>query len=159
MTILINKIKTASYYVGDEFVMHAPYMYNVCKKPWLTQQRVREIINKYYLPIPSGLPGNDDCGQLSSWYLFSAMGFYPMCPGSDVYEIGSPSLEQVLINLPNGKQFNIKTENFAKENYYVQSLTLNGKPYKSTTLKHSDIICGGELVFILGDTPNKEWFD
>lgn len=82
-----------------------------------------------------------------------------MCPGSDVYEIGSPSLEQVLINLPNGKQFNIKTENFAKENYYIQSLTLNGKPYKSTTLKHSDIICGGELVFILGDTPNKEWFD
>ena len=147
------------YYVGDEFVMHAPYMYNACKKPWLTQQRVREIVNKYYLPIPSGLPGNDDCGQLSSWYIFSAMGFYPMCPGSDVYEIGSPALKELKIKLPNGKKLQITTENYAKENYYVQKLLLNGKPYKSTTIKHSDIMEGGELKFILGSTPNKEWFD
>lgn len=69
------------YYVGDEFSMHAPYMYNLCGMPWKTQRRVYDIVNTYYLPQPSGLPGNDDCGQLSAWYLFSAMGFYPMCPG------------------------------------------------------------------------------
>lgn len=147
------------YYVGDEFVMHAPYMYNVAKKPWLTQKRVSEIVQKYYLPTPSGLPGNDDCGQLSSWYLFSAMGFYPMCPGKDEYQIGSPTMKEVIISLQNGKKFSITTENFSKKNVYVQSLILNGKPYKSSFIKHKDILKGGELKFILGSEPNKNWFN
>jgi putative alpha-1,2-mannosidase len=146
------------YYVGDEFAMHAPYMYNIARKPWLTQKRVRDIVQKYYLPIPSGLPGNDDLGQLSSWYLFSAMGFYPMCPGSGEYQIGSPSMKEVVINLQNGRKFIITTGNFSKKNVYIQSLTLNGKPYKSVFIKHSDIVKGGELKFTLGAEPNKNWF-
>jgi len=147
------------YYVGDEFVMHAPYMYNICKKPWLTQKRISDILNKYYLPLPSGLPGNDDCGQLSSWYIFSAMGFYPICPGSTEYQIGVPNLPEIAINLPDGKKFRIKADNISKENIYIQSLTLNGKDYRKLTIDHSDIVNGGELVFTLGKEPNKTWFE
>ncbi len=160
LAILLDRLfDEGRYYVGDEFSMHAPYMYNACKKPWLTQKRVSDIVKNYYLPVPSGLPGNDDCGQLSSWYLFSAMGFYPMCPGSDEYQIGTPAMNKVIINLANGKKFLIITENFSKENIYIQSLTLNGKAYKSTSIKHASIMKGGELKFTMGATPNKEWFD
>ena len=160
LAVLLERLfEEDRYYVGDEFVMHAPYMYNICKKPWLTQKRVSDIVRTYYLPIPSGLPGNDDCGQLSSWYLFSAMGFYPMCPGSDEYQIGTPAMKEIIINLENGKKFRVTTENFSKENIYIQSLTLNGKPYKSSMIKHHDIMSGGELKFTLGATPNKDWFD
>ncbi|GHT15348.1 hypothetical protein AGMMS4956_15100 [Bacteroidia bacterium] len=138
------------YYVGDEFVMHAPYMYNVCGQPWKTQQRVSEIVNKYYLPSASGLPGNDDCGQLSSWYLFSAMGFYPMCPGKAEYQLGIPCLPEIVLHLSNGKTFTVKAKKIGNDNNYVQSVTLNGKPYLSTVLKHEDIVRGGEMVFALG---------
>lgn len=98
------------YYVGDEFSMHAPYMYNLCGMPWKTQRRVYDIVNTYYLPQPSGLPGNDDCGQLSAWYLFSAMGFYPMCPGSTEYQLGIPCLPEIILHLPNGRDFRIVCE-------------------------------------------------
>lgn len=147
------------YYVGDEFVMHAPYMYNACGKPWLTQQRVREILSKYYLPVPSGLPGNDDCGQLSAWYLFSVMGFYPMCPGSDLYEIGSPGISGCTINLPDGKKFRIRAEGFSGENVYVKGLYLNGRPWRKTQISHKDILAGGELLFVLSPEPCYDWFE
>lgn len=137
------------YYVGDEFAMHAPYMYNVCQKPWMTQKRIHEIVNKYYLPLPSGLPGNDDCGQLSSWYIFSAMGFYPMCPGSTEYQLGVPCLPGFVIHLPGNKTFTIKTKNFDKKNCYVRSVKLNGKLLEGTTISHEDIVRGGELEFEL----------
>lgn len=146
------------YYVGDEFVMHAPYMYNLCKKPWMTQKRIHDIVTKYYLPTPSGLPGNDDCGQLSSWYIFSAMGFYPLCPGSVEYQLGVPCLPGFVIRLPNNKTFAVKTKNFGKGNCYVRSVYLNGKPHHKTVITHSDIINGGEIVFELTDTPERNWF-
>lgn len=143
------------YYVGDEFSMHAPYMYNLCGKPWKTQQRVHDIVNTYYLPSPSGLPGNDDCGQLSAWYLFSAMGFYPMCPGSTEYQLGVPSLPEVVLHLPNGRDFRIVCEGFGPDNRYVQSAFLNGKRLARPAIDHADLLRGGELRFVLGKTPAK----
>ena len=146
------------YYVGDEFVMHAPYMYNLCKRPWMTQKRIYDIVNKYYLPTPSGLPGNDDCGQLSSWYIFSAMGFYPMCPASIEYQLGVPCLPGFVLHLPQNRTFTIKTKNFGKGNCYVRAVYLNGKPHRSSVITHSDIINGGEILFELTDKPAYNWF-
>ena len=146
------------YYVGDEFSMHAPYMYNLCGMPWKTQRRVYDIVNTYYLPQPSGLPGNDDCGQLSAWYLFSAMGFYPMCPGSTEYQLGIPCLPEIILHLPNGRDFRIVCENFGSGNCYVQSVTLNGKALERPAIDHADILRGGELRFSVADTPSKTCF-
>jgi putative alpha-1,2-mannosidase len=159
LSVFLDKIfDNDIYYVGDEFAMHAPYMYNCCGQPWMTQKRINEIVHKYYLPLPSGLPGNDDCGQLSSWYIFSAMGFYPMCPGKAEYQIGVPCLPQIVLHLSRNKRFIIKTRKTNKNSTYIQSVTLNGQPHKSTVLRHEDIMNGGELVFVLGDQPNKTWF-
>lgn len=146
------------YYVGDEFSMHAPYMYNLCGMPWKTQRRVYDIVNTYYLPQPSGLPGNDDCGQLSAWYLFSAMGFYPMCPGSTEYQLGIPCLPEIILHLPNGRDFRIVCENFGSGNCYVQSVTLNGKALERPAIEHADILRGGELRFSVADTPSETCF-
>ncbi|WP_319268660.1 GH92 family glycosyl hydrolase [uncultured Draconibacterium sp.] len=143
------------YYVGDEFSMHAPYMYNFADMPWRTQERVSNIVANYYLPVSGGLPGNDDCGQLSSWYIFSAMGFYPLCPGSADYQIGTPCLPDVAINLNNGIKFRIKANNISPKNIYIQSATLNGEVYSKTVLNHYDILKGGELVFEMGDKPSS----
>ena len=146
------------YYVGDEFSMHAPYMYNLCGMPWKTQRRVYDIVNTYYLPQPSGLPGNDDCGQLSAWYLFSAMGFYPMCPGSTEYQLGIPCLPEIILHLPNGRDFRIVCENFGSGNCYVRSVTLNGKALERPAIDHADILRGGELRFSVADTPSETCF-
>lgn len=147
------------YYVGDEFSMHAPYMYNCCGMPWKTQKQVRDIVARYYLPEASGLPGNDDCGQLSAWYIFSSLGFYPMCPGSDEYQIGSPAFPEAIINLDNGKKIRIRAYGNSTENIYVQSVRLNGKPYRSTVLHHSDICNGADIEFEMGPEPQYGWFE
>lgn len=141
------------YYVGDEFSMHAPYIYNFAKHPWKTQKVVHDIVTKYYLPTPSGLPGNDDCGQLSAWYMFSAMGFYPFCPGSTVYQIGTPCLPEVTLNLENGKTFHIEARNLSDKHFYIKSATLNGTPLTTPTLDHKDILNGGTLIFEMTDQP------
>lgn len=145
------------YYVGDEFSMHAPYMYNSLNTPWRTQKVVRNMLAKYFFNDVGGLPGNDDCGQVSSWYVFGAMGFYPACPGSPIYQLCSPIFEKVAIDVGNEKTFTIITKNNSKENCYIQSATLNGKPYQKSWLHHNDLINGGELVFEMGPEPNKSW--
>lgn len=147
------------YYVGDEFSMHAPYLYNLCGKPWKTQRRIYDIVNAYYLPSPSGLPGNDDCGQLSAWYLFGAMGFYPMCPGSTEYQLGVPSLPEVVLHLPGGKRFRIVTVNYGPGRCYVQSAMLNGKPLRRPVIDHADLLRGGELRFVVGDKPCETCYE
>ena len=146
------------YYVGDEFAMHAPYMYNFCDKPWLTQKRVHHIVEKYYKNAPSGMPGNDDCGQLSSWYLFSAMGFYPVCPGKSLYQLTSPSLPEVMIHLENGNTFTVKTRNFGPQNYYIKSAELNGRKLSRPEIDHADIVQGGTLVIELDSVPHTDCF-
>ncbi len=145
------------YYVGDEFSMHAPYMYNFIGSPWKTQKVVRDMLAKYFFNHVGGLPGNDDCGQVSSWYVFGAMGFYPACPGDPVYQLCSPVLDKVTLNVGEGKTFTIIAENNSKENAYIQSASLNGVPYNKCWLHHDDLMKGGELVFEMGAVPNKNW--
>lgn len=145
------------YYVGDEFSMHAPFMYNAIGAPWKTQKVVREILAKYFFDHAGGLPGNDDCGQVSSWYVFGAMGFYPANPGDPIYQICSPVLDKVKIDVGEGKVFTIIANNNSKENLYIQSATLNGKPYHLSWLHHNAIMEGGELIFEMGPVPNRDW--
>jgi len=145
------------YYVGDEFSMHAPYMYNSLGEPWKTQKIVRDMLSKYFFNDVGGLPGNDDCGQVSSWYVFGAMGFYPACPGDPIYQLCSPIFNKVVLNVGEEKTFTIIANNNSKENAYIQSATLNGKTYNLCSLTHTDLIIGGELVFEMGPKPNKNW--
>ncbi len=145
------------YYVGDEFSMHAPYIYNSIGAPWRTQKVVRDMLAKYFFNDVGGLPGNDDCGQVSSWYVFGAMGFYPACPGDPIYQICSPIFNKTQIKVSEGKSFTIIANNNTKENCYIQAATLNGEPYNLSYLHHNDLIQGGELIFEMGATPNKNW--
>jgi putative alpha-1,2-mannosidase len=113
-------------------------------------------LNKFYRNAVDGLCGNDDCGQMSAWYVFSVMGFYPVTPGSNEYVIGSPAVESTSINLENGKQFSIHAKNLSDKNIYIQSMTLNDKKYDKLFIRHEDIMDGGELIFEMGSTPNKQ---
>jgi predicted alpha-1,2-mannosidase len=143
------------YVHGNEPAHHVAYLYNWTKQPWKTQSQVRKILDMQYKPTPDGLGGNDDCGQMSAWYIFSALGFYPVAPGSDSYAIGSPLVEGARLTLENGKTFTIKTVNQKKQNVYVQKVLLNGKPLSDLTLNHTDIVSGSELIFYLGPKPKK----
>lgn len=145
------------YYVGDEFSMHSPYLYNYVGSPWKTQKIIRKLLRDNFTDELGGLPGNEDCGQLSAWYIFNSIGFYPVCPGSPEYQIGSPSFDKVKINLPDGKVFTVIANNNSTENVYIQSATLNGKSFNRTTLLHNDIMNGGTLVFEMGPEPQKKW--
>lgn len=145
------------YVHGNEPSHHVAYMYNWAGKPWKTQERVHQIVNTMYLNKPDGLCGNDDCGQMSAWYIFSSLGFYPVCPGSGEYSIGSPSVNEARIQLAGGKTLTMKANKLSDKNIYIQSVTLNGKPVLSPTLLHRDLVTGGELVFEMGSRPNKKW--
>jgi putative alpha-1,2-mannosidase len=112
-----------------------------------------------YRPATDGLSGNDDCGQMSAWYIFSSLGFYPVAPGSDEYEIGSPSVKRAVINLENGSKFIIEAKNQSDKNVYVQKVLLNGAPLFRPTLKHSDIVNGGSLIYEMGPKPNKKLYE
>ena len=136
-----------NYVHGNEPGHHIPYLYNYTDDAWKTQQRVRDIMKKMYSPDVDGLCGNDDAGQMSAWYIFSALGFYPVLPGSDEYQFGSPIVKSAKINLENGRTVTIKAENQSEENIYVSKILVNGKEVKNHILKHSDIANGGEIIF------------
>ena len=144
------------YVHGNEPSHHIPYLYAWTSQPWKTQYWVREIMNRMYKNHIRGLSGNDDCGQMSAWYLFTAMGFYPVCPGTDQYVIGAPYLPYVKLSLPNGKTFEIKAKGVSDKKRYVKAVLLNGKPYSKMYITHSDIVNGGVIEFIMSDKPNKE---
>jgi predicted alpha-1,2-mannosidase len=144
-----------NYVHGNEPSHHIPYLYNWTSSPWKTQETVRMICNKMYKPTPDGLSGNDDLGQMSAWYIFSAMGFYPVAPGSAYYNIGSPLVVSANVKLENGKVFSIRTKNQSPSNVYVQKVTINGKEITDFRLIHSDIAEGGELVFYMGSEKPK----
>ena len=116
------------------------------------------ILPRMYKPTIDGLGGNDDCGQMSAWYIFSALGFYPVAPGSDEYSIGSPLVKSALVQLDNGKTFSVEATNQSDKNVYVQKITLNGSAVNSPFIKHADIMNGGKLVFVMGPKPNKNLF-
>ena len=145
-----------NYVHGNEPGHHIPYLYNWTDKPYKTQERVRTIMKAMYGPSEDGLCGNDDAGQMSAWYVFSALGFYPVTPGSDEYAIGSPLIKSGRIQLSNGKFLNIKVENQSNQNIYVQNVTLNGKIIQHNQLKHSDLMKGGTLVYRMDRIPNKQ---
>jgi predicted alpha-1,2-mannosidase len=135
------------YAHGNEPSHHMAYLYNFVNKPAKTQEKVYQILNELYQNAPDGISGNEDCGQMSAWYVFSALGFYPVTPASNQYIIGTPLFENASINLEDGKTFKIEAENISDKNKYIASATLNGKPLKRSFIYHSEIINGGKLVF------------
>lgn len=143
------------YAHGNEPSHHVAYLYALAGKPWKTQKLLREICQTQYQDKINGLCGNDDCGQMSAWYIFTSLGFYPVNPCGGEYVLGAPQLAKATIELPNGKTFAIETLNFSKENLYVQSVELNGKPYSQTTINYADIVNGGTLKFIMSNQPAK----
>lgn len=152
--------KIGQYVHGNEPVHHVAYLFNYAGKPWLTQKWVNQVQTRMYGTGPDGLCGNDDMGQMSAWYIFSSMGFYPVAPGQNVYVIGTPMFEQIDLNLGeffDNKTFTVKAEGISKENIYIQSATLNGRPFEKSWLHHNEIVGGGELVFQMGPDPNKKW--
>jgi putative alpha-1,2-mannosidase len=145
------------YTQGNEPAFHIPYLYNYAGQPWMTQSRVRQIMDLWYDVTPFGLSGDEDGGAMSSWYVFNAIGLYPQCPGRPIFDIGSPIFEKTIINVGEGKKFIIEAKNVSAQNKYIQSATLNGNPLNKTWIYNADIVKGGKLVFRMGPRPNKNW--
>ena len=144
-----------NYVHGNEPSHHIPYLYAWTSQPWKSQKQIRQIMNEMYKNNIDGLCGNDDCGQMSAWYIFSAMGFYPVCPGTDQYVLGAPYLPYMKIKLGNGKIMEIKAPKVSDKNCYVKKLVLNGKPYDKLFITHNDLMSGGELIFEMSSKPNQ----
>ena len=159
--VFIQKLDTLfekdHYWHGNEPGHQTAYMYAYAGAPWKTQRWINYIIKEEYGIGPGGLSGNEDAGQMSAWLVFSMMGFYPVCPGTPYYIIGAPSFKEMAINLENGNSFKIKANDISEENIYIQEATFNGNPFDRAWLKHEEILNGGELVFLMGPTPNKLW--
>ncbi|TKG94946.1 glycoside hydrolase family 92 protein [Puteibacter caeruleilacunae] len=149
--------RIGEYWHGNEPSHHITYLYNYIGKPWKGQKLIHQVINSQYGNQPGSLCGNDDCGQMSAWYIFSAMGFYPVCPGTNDYVIGSPALPKITMNMSNGKSLKMRCENYAPKNIYVQSVSLNGEKWTKSWFSYDEIKDGGEIVFKMGDHPNKSW--
>lgn len=149
------------YWHGNEPSQQVPYYYNYVKQPWKTQRIVDKIMNELYGTGPAGIPGNEDVGQLSAWFVLSAMGFHPVAPAQCTYLVGRPLFDEVIINLDekyyNSSKFVIKTKNNSKESRYIQSLSINGKKTNQTWFDHNLIQNGGEIIFEMGDKPNRNW--
>jgi len=145
------------YIHGNEPSHHVAYLYDYAGSPWRTQERLKQIVDSQYKPTPQGLAGNDDLGQMSAWYVFTALGFYPVAPGSGEYVIGRPFVNRAVLNLPNGKRFTIVADAMSETNRYVGKVTLNGKPLTRSVLTHAEIMAGGALRFTMQATPNTTW--
>lgn len=143
------------YVHGNEPSHHVAYLYNWTDQPWKTQERVRMILKNQYRPTPDGLGGNDDCGQMSAWYIFSALGFYPVTPGSDRYALGSPAIKTAVLKFENGRTLTIEARNQSEKNVYVKAVLVNGRTLDRNYLTHSEIMAGGKIVFYMSDTPAK----
>ncbi len=143
------------YVHGNEPSHHIPYLYAWTSQPWKTQYWLRDIMNRMYRNDIHGLGGNDDCGQMSAWYLFSVMGFYPVCPGSDQYVLGAPYLPYLKLTLPNGNVLEIKAPGVSDRNRYVRSFTIDGRKYDKLYVTHEDILKGGVWEFRMGSSPDR----
>ena len=144
------------YAHGNQPVQHAPYLYNYVRQPWKAQKQVREVMARLYNAGENGYPGDEDQGQMSSWYVISALGLYSVCPGTDEYVLGSPIFQKATISLENGKTFTVEAVNNSKDNVYIQSATLNGQSLQRNYIRYADIMNGGVMRFIMGNQPNKE---
>jgi len=143
--------------MGNEPSFHIPYLYNYCGASWKAQRRLREIMDIWFTNSPYGICGDEDGGAMSSWLAFSAMGFYPVCPGTDQYVLGTPLFDSIEIDLENGKKFTIEAEGAGDGARYIQSASLNGAPLDRPWLSHEEITKGGKLVLIMGRKANKTW--
>ena len=147
------------YSHGNEPDHHVAYLYNYAGQPWKTQTRVRQVANTLYTNTPGGICGNDDCGQISAWYVFTALGFYPVDPASGIYVLGSPLFDKATLQLEpkfaKGRSFTVIARNNSAKNPYIQSATLNGQPITRGWIAHDEITAGGTLMLTMGPTPNK----
>lgn len=143
------------YAHGNEPSHHVAYLFALLDQPWRTQELAREINDRFYLNKPDGLTGNDDCGQMSAWYIFNAMGFYPVNPVGGEYVFGAPQFASLKIHLPNNKTFTIVAKHYSLKNKYVRKITVNDQPYNQNTINHRDIVNGGNMVFEMTDVPQK----
>jgi predicted alpha-1,2-mannosidase len=147
-----------NYVHGNEPSHHVVYLYNWTDSPWKSQDKIRMILKKMYRNGADGLGGNDDFGQMSAWYIFSSLGFYPVAPGSDEYALGSPLMKNAILNLENGKTFEVETVNQSDKNVFVSKVLLNGKQLENPFLKHADVINGGKITFYMSSKPNKKQY-
>ena len=145
------------YAHGNEPSHHILYLYSYVGQPWKTADKVREVFETMYNDQPAGLSGNEDVGQMSSWYILSSLGFYQVAPAGGIYVFGSPVFDEAAINVGNGKTFTIKTENNSADNKYIQSVELNGAPYTKSYIEFKDIAAGGDIKFVMGSTPSETW--
>ena len=144
------------YAHGNQPIQHMGYLYNYSGEPWKTQYRVREIMNKLYTATPDGYCGDEDNGQTSAWYVFSALGFYPVCPGTDEYILGTPLFKSAKLHLENGKTITIKAENNQADNCYIKDMKINGKSYSRNYLTHAQLMKGANIQFQMSPKPNKQ---
>ncbi|MGE5498221.1 MAG: glycoside hydrolase domain-containing protein, partial [Syntrophothermus sp.] len=140
---------------GNEPGHHTAYLYSYAGYPWKTQEKVKEIMRLFYTDKPDGLCGNEDCGQMSAWYVMSALGLYAVNPASGMYVLGSPEFNEVKIKTAKGHEFTIKADDLSEGNVYVKSVEFNGKPYHSFEISHNDLLNGGELKFQMSKKPVK----
>jgi predicted alpha-1,2-mannosidase len=145
------------YVHGNEPGHHIPYLYNWTGEPWKTQEKVRMIRREMYIDEPDGLCGNDDCGQMSAWYIFSALGFYPVCPGSDMYAIGSPLVRSAVLSFENGKKLEILVENQSEKNVFIKEIIIDGVKYTKSYFTHSTLLNSERIIFKMDAHPNKSW--
>lgn len=145
-----------NYAHGNQPIQHMIYMYNYAAQPWKAQYWIREVMDKLYTPQADGYCGDEDNGQTSAWYVFSAMGFYPVCPGANQYVIGTPYFDKMTLHLENGKTMTITAQNCSQNNKYIQSLTINGTPSTKNFFTHDQLMQGGNIHYVMGSTPNKQ---
>ncbi|HEY2799543.1 MAG TPA: GH92 family glycosyl hydrolase [Chthoniobacterales bacterium] len=148
--------RIGEYWHGNEPSHHVIYLYSYAGQPWKAAERLRQVVKSFYGNKPNSLSGNDDCGQMSAWYIFTCLGFYPVCPASSYYVIGAPQLKKIVLNLSNGKKFTMKANNLSDANKYVQSVAVNGKPLEQPFLPFDEIRNGGTIIFTMGPKPS-EW--
>ena len=151
----VEAAKMGQYAHINEPDHHVLFFYNYVGQPWKTQEAVRRVMDELY--DRDGMVGDEDTGEMSAWYVFNAAGFYPFCPGTPVYLIGSPLFEETIIHLEKGKTFTVRARNNNPQNRFIQTARLNGKPFTRTWLDHDTITAGGLLEFEMGPQPNKKW--
>ena len=149
--------RIGAYWHGNEPCHHVAYLYNYIGEGWKCQKWVRTVVDEFYGNRPGSLCGNDDCGQMSAWYIFNCMGFYPVCPSSGYYNIGSPSLPAIDVTMSNGKHINVTTKNWSKEAVYVDKVIVNGKVHTKSYFTWEEIKDGINIVFHMSKKPNKKW--
>jgi predicted alpha-1,2-mannosidase len=145
------------YAHGNEPVHHMIYLYDAAGQPWKAQSHLRLAMNQLYQATPDGLCGDEDTGQTSAWYVFSAIGFYPVCPGDTAYWIGSPLFDRATLALPGGKTFTVVAEHNGPQHSYIHGAKLNGQPFDKVYLTHDQLTAGGEIIFDMASAPDHNW--